>query len=117
MKKIKDFLISIEDFLELEREPDSIHNTHMYVVGFICVIVFIFHRILEENGIDDIYSPLNIINNFMSPIENQLVWIVYSFIFLLLVVCILGFLLNTIIIFFKKFYLLIHFIIQKLFKN
>ena len=115
MKKIKDFLISIEDFLELNRDMyDYFNNTYMYVVGFFCLIIFIFHRILEENGIDDIYSPLNIINNFMSPIENQFVWIVYSLIFLLLVVCILNFLLYTIIISFKKFFIVIQFIKQKI---
>ena len=113
MKKIKDYLISVEDFLELERDS-SYNNTYMYVVGFFCVIVLILDKMLDEKYPFFIEYLLSIYNQFMNEqLDNQLVWIIFSFIFLLLVVCTLHFLLLTTIISFKKFFLLIKFIIKK----
>ena len=114
MKKIKDYLISVEDFLELERDS-SYNNTYMYVVGFFCVIVLILDKMFDEKYPLFIDYLLSIYNQFMTQqLDNQLVWIIYSIILLLLVVCTLHFLLLTTIISFKKFLLLIRFIIEKM---
>ena len=113
MKNIKEFLISVEDFLELERDS-SYNNTYMYVVGFLCVIVLILDRMLDEKYPLFIEYLLSIYNQFITQqLDNQLVWIIYSIILILLVVCTLHFLLFTTIISFKKFFLLIKFIIKK----
>jgi hypothetical protein len=114
MKNIKDFLISVEDFLELERDS-SYNNTYMYVVGFLCVIILILDRMLDEKYPLFIEYLLSIYNQFMTQqLDNQLFWIIYSILLILLVVCTLHFLLLTTIISFKKFFLLMKFIIKKI---
>ncbi len=115
MKKIKEFLLSIEDFLELERELDSLHNTHMYVIGFFFVIVFFLDKIFDEKYPSLIEYSLSIYNEFMTQqIDNQIIWIIYGIILVLITVCVLNFLIHTIFLTIKKFFLLTQFIIQKI---